>query len=77
MLRKCVLLPVSKYHFNKVLPNPSRSIPGSGLGRSDTGDWRLGHSDTGDWRLPVHQGDRDMKDPLQFRDVTVTKREVH
>lgn len=48
MLSKCLFLPSGEYAFSKVLPNPSRHKPASGMG----------HSDTGDWEPPTHQGQR-------------------
>lgn len=64
MLSKSLFLPLGEYPFSKVLPKPSRYMPGSGLG----------HSDAGDQEPVVHQEDRDMKDQPQFRDITVTQR---
>ena len=56
----CLFLRLGKYPFSKVLPKPSRSMAGPGLGYRDAGDWEpLG---------------LDVKNQLQLGDVIVRER---
>lgn len=53
MLSRCLFLSLGEYPFSKVFPNPSRYLPGSGLGHNNAGDWEGASSPPGRQR---HEG---------------------